>query len=77
MTEKQEKGTVTDTVTTAEERNYRKTRQATSSAGKMDKTVVVDGRGPGQAPLYGKVIRRSTKIKAHDEETLPVSATAS
>jgi len=54
----------------------------------MDKTVVVEVEDRVKHPLYGKVIRRSTKIKAHDEansagvgdrvlimETRPLSAT--
>jgi len=84
MTQEQEKGTVT----TAEERNYRKTRQGYVVSAKMDKTVVVEVEDRVKHPLYGKVIRRSTKIKAHDEvnsagvgdrvrimETRPLSAT--
>src|SRR5450756_587460 len=83
-TGQQEKGTVA----TAEERNYRKTRQGYVVSGKMDKTVVVEVEDRVKHPLYGKVIRRSTKIKAHDEanaagvgdrvlimETRPLSAT--
>ena len=61
--EQQEKGTVA----TAEERNYRKTRQGYVVSDKMDKTVVVEVEDRVKHPLYGKVIRRSTKIKAHDE----------
>ena len=76
------------TVATAEERNYRKTRQGYVVSDKMDKTVVVEVEDRVKHPLYGKVIRRSTKIKAHDEsnsagvgdrvlimETRPLSAT--
>ena len=76
------------TVATAQERNYRKTRQGYVVSGKMDKTVVVEVEDRVNHPLYGKVIRRSTKIKAHDEantagvgervlimETRPLSAT--
>jgi small subunit ribosomal protein S17 len=82
--DQQEKGTVA----TAEERNYRKTRQGYVVSDKMDKTVVVEVEDRVKHPLYGKVIRRSTKIKAHDEsnsagvgdrvlimETRPLSAT--
>jgi small subunit ribosomal protein S17 len=82
--DQQEKGTVA----TAEERNYRKTRQGYVVSVKMDKTVVVEVEDRVKHPLYGKVIRRSTKIKAHDEanaagvgdrvlimETRPLSAT--
>ena len=56
------------TVATTQERNYRKTRQGYVVSGKMDKTVVVEVEDRVKHPLYGKVIRRSSKIKAHDEE---------
>ena len=55
-------------VATTQERNYRKTRQGYVVSGKMDKTVVVEVEDRVKHPLYGKVIRRSSKIKAHDEE---------
>lgn len=55
---------------------------------KMDKTIVVEVEDRVKHPLYGKVIRRTTKVKAHDEnntagigdlvlinETRPLSAT--
>jgi small subunit ribosomal protein S17 len=76
------------TVATTQERHYRKTRQGYVVSGKMDKTVVVEVEDRVKHPLYGKVIRRSSKIKAHDEansagvgdrvlimETRPLSAT--
>ena len=72
----------------ASERNYRKTRQGYVVSDKMDKTVVVEVEDRVKHPLYGKVIRRSSKVKAHDEqnaagigdrvlimETRPLSAT--
>lgn len=49
-------------------RNYRKTRRGYVVSDKMDKTVVVLVEDRVKHPLYGKVLRRSTKIKAHDEE---------
>jgi small subunit ribosomal protein S17 len=50
------------------ERSTRKTKEGTVvSAGKMDKTVVVRVERLTRHPLYGKVLRRSTKFKAHDE----------
>ncbi|GIH45407.1 30S ribosomal protein S17 [Microbispora rosea] len=77
------------TETTAEtQRNYRKTREGLVVSDKMDKTVVVAVEDRVKHPLYGKVIRRTTKYKAHDEqntcgvgdrvllmETRPLSAT--
>lgn len=50
------------------ERNNRPTRQGTVvSAGKMDKTVVVAIVDNVKHPLYKKVVKRTTKFKAHDE----------
>ncbi|TDE00886.1 30S ribosomal protein S17 [Jiangella asiatica] len=69
-------------------RGYRKTRQGLVVSDKMDKTVVVSVEDRFKHPLYGKVVRRSSKLKAHDEqnaagvgdrvlvmETRPLSAT--
>ena len=69
-------------------RNYRKTREGLVVSDKMDKTVVVEVEDRVKHALYGKVIRRTTKYKAHDEtnscgvgdrvqvmETRPLSAT--
>lgn len=57
------------TETTAEtQRNYRKTREGLVVSDKMDKTVVVAVEDRVKHPLYGKVIRRTTKYKAHDEQ---------
>jgi small subunit ribosomal protein S17 len=50
------------------ERNDRPTRQGTVvSAGKMDKTVVVAIESSRKHPLYKKVVKQTTKFKAHDE----------
>ncbi|PFG18939.1 30S ribosomal protein S17 [Serinibacter salmoneus] len=70
------------------DRNYRKTRQGYVVSDKMNKTVVVELEDRVKHPLYGKVLRRTTKVKAHDEvevagvgdrvlimETRPISAT--
>ncbi|WP_454300031.1 30S ribosomal protein S17 [Salana multivorans] len=70
------------------DRNYRKTRQGYVVSDKMSKTVVVELEDRVKHPLYGKVIRRTAKVKAHDEfesagigdlvlimETRPLSAT--
>ena len=51
------------------ERNNRPTRQGTVvSAGKMDKTIVVAIVDNVKHPLYKKVVKRTTKFKAHDEK---------
>ena len=53
------------------ERNNRPTRQGTVvSAGKMNKTVVVAIVENVKHPLYKKVVKRTTKFKAHDEENI-------
>ena len=69
-------------------RGYRKSRRGYVVSDKMDKTIVVEVEDRVKHPLYGKVIRRTTKVKAHDElnaagvgdlvvinETRPTSAT--
>jgi small subunit ribosomal protein S17 len=70
------------------ERNYRKTLLGYVVSDKMQKTVVVEVEDRVKHPLYAKVIRRTSKVKAHDEagsagvgdrvrimETRPLSAT--
>ena len=52
----------------ASERKYRKTRQGYVVSDKMDKTVVVEVEDRVKHALYSKVIRRSSKVKAHDEK---------
>jgi small subunit ribosomal protein S17 len=77
-----------DEAVTAQDRNYRKTRQGYVVSDKMDKTVVVEVEDRVKHALYGKVMRRNTRLKAHDEqnecgigdrvlimETRPLSAT--
>jgi len=74
--------------TPTEERNSRKVLQGVVVSDKMDKTIVVMVEERVKHPLYGKVIRRTSKVKAHDEassagigdlvlimETRPLSAT--
>jgi small subunit ribosomal protein S17 len=69
-------------------RGYRKTRRGYVVSDKMDKTVVVEVEDRVKHPLYGKVLRRTSKVKAHDAanaaevgdrvlimETRPLSAT--
>lgn len=48
-------------------RNLRKTRVGIVSSDKMDKTVVVTIKDRVRHPLYGKIINRTVKYKAHDE----------
>ena len=50
------------------ERNYRKVRIGKVVSNKMDKTIVVAIEDSVKHPLYGKVVKRTVKIKAHDEE---------
>jgi len=70
------------------ERSARKVREGYVVSDKMDKTVVVAVEDRFKHPLYGKVVRRTSKLKAHDEqnscgigdrvllmETRPLSAT--
>ena len=49
------------------ERNLRKTRVGIVSSDKMDKTVVVSIKDKVRHPLYNKIINRTVKYKAHDE----------
>jgi small subunit ribosomal protein S17 len=51
----------------AEARNFRKTREGLVVSDKMDKTVVVAVEDRVRHALYGKTIRRTNKLKAHDE----------
>ena len=73
---------------TATTRHARKVREGLVVSDKMDKTVVVEVEDRVKHALYGKVMRRTTKVKAHDEanaagvgdrvlimETRPLSAT--
>ncbi|ASU80159.1 30S ribosomal protein S17 [Actinopolyspora erythraea] len=79
---------MSETVTQEQQRNQRKTREGYVVSDKMDKTVVVALEDRKKHPLYGKIMRKTTKVKAHDEnneagigdrvllmETRPLSAT--
>lgn len=55
------------TTATEEHRAYRKTRRGYVTSDKMDKTITVEIEDRVKHPLYGKVLRRTSKIKAHDE----------
>ncbi len=50
------------------ERNLRKTRTGMVVSDKMDKTVVVAVIGNVRHPLYKKIVKRTVKFKAHDEQ---------
>jgi len=76
------------TESTETARGFRKTREGYVVSDKMDKTVVVAVEDRFKHPLYGKVVRRTSKLHAHDEanaagvgdkvllmETRPLSAT--
>jgi small subunit ribosomal protein S17 len=77
-----------NTVSEQSVRNDRKVREGLVVSDKMDKTVVVEVEDRVKHRLYGKVMRRTNKLKAHDEqnecgvgdrvllmETRPLSAT--
>ena len=76
------------TETNTAERNRRKERIGYVVSDKMQKTIVVELEDRTRHPLYGKIIRTTSKVKAHDEkgdagvgdrvrimETRPLSAT--
>lgn len=51
-----------------EERNLRKVMIGTVTSNKMDKTVVVSVATNVKHPIYSKIVKRTYKLKAHDEE---------
>ncbi len=51
------------------ERNFRKQRTGKVVSDKMDKTIVVAIEYNVKHPLYGKIVKRTYKLKAHDENT--------
>ncbi len=51
-----------------EERNLRKTRIGVVVSDKMDKTIVVAVRDNVRHPLYKKIVKKTYKLKAHDEK---------
>jgi len=97
MSDKTEDSAVSQTDTKAEgapdstggvSRNFRKTRVGLVVSDKMDKTIVVAVEDRVRHAMYGKILRRTSKLKAHDEsndagigdrvlimETRPQSAT--
>ncbi|WP_320066522.1 30S ribosomal protein S17 [Micromonospora sp. RTGN7] len=79
---------MSENTTTADERARRKVREGLVVGDKMDKTVVVEVEDRVRHALYGKIMRRTRKLKVHDEqnaagigdrvtimETRPLSAT--
>ncbi len=83
-----EKDLMSESTEADTQRGFRKTREGLVVSDKMDKTVVVAVEDRVKHALYGKVIRRTSKLKAHDEanacgigdrvllmETRPLSAT--
>ena len=52
------------------ERNLRKTRVGTVVSNKMDKTIVVAIKDNVKDPLYKKIIKRTIRLKAHDEQNV-------
>ena len=50
------------------ERNLRKTRRGKVVSDKMDKTIVVAIEEHVKHPLYGKIVKKTYKLKAHDEK---------
>ena len=53
-----------------EERNLRKTLIGTVESNKMDKTIVVKVETAVRHPIYKKIVKRTYKLKAHDEENV-------
>jgi len=51
-----------------EQRNNRKTMVGTVVSDKMEKTIVVAIKRKTKHPLYGKILNKTSKVKAHDEE---------
>ena len=77
-----------ESVNESAQRGFRKVREGLVVSDKMDKTIVVAVEDRFKHPMYGKVVRRTSKLKAHDEqnaagvgdrvllmETRPLSAT--
>ena len=88
VSEKADMSTGENAGTAAGSRGFRKTREGLVVSDKMEKTVVVAVEDRVQHPLYKKTLRRTNKLKAHDEqntagigdrvqimETRPTSAT--
>jgi len=60
---------VTTTQTeTVEQRSRRRVKQGRVASNKMDKTIVVVSETRVPHPVYGKIVRKSVRFKAHDEK---------
>jgi len=68
MSEQSNESSVTGEATVTADRAARKVREGYVVSDKMDKTVVVAVEDRVKHRLYGKVLRQTSKIKAHDEE---------
>jgi small subunit ribosomal protein S17 len=68
MSESTTKGGNNEKVDMTNERGSRKVREGLVVSDKMDKTVVVAVEDRVKHALYGKVMRRTSKLKAHDEQ---------
>ncbi len=88
MSENETIATSADAGTESDARGFRKVREGYVVSDKMDKTIVVAVEDRVKHPRYGKVVRRTSRLKAHDEqntagigdrvlimETRPLSAT--
>jgi small subunit ribosomal protein S17 len=60
--------TTVSTATATDERGRRKVREGYVVSDKMDKTIVVEVEDRKKHPKYGKVVRTTAKLKAHDEQ---------
>ena len=60
--------TTTETPGLSPKRNFRKTRSGVVVSDKMDKTIVVAIATRVRHPLYKKIVKRTYKLKAHDEK---------
>ena len=68
MSENKNEAAVTNDANGADARGYRKTARGYVVSDKMDKTIVVEVEDRVKHALYGKVLRRTSKRKAHDEQ---------
>ncbi|MFN2529357.1 MAG: 30S ribosomal protein S17 [Candidatus Baltobacteraceae bacterium] len=59
---------MTTTTETVEQRNRRRLKQGRVASNKMDKTIVVVAETRVPHPVYGKIVRKSVRFKAHDEK---------
>jgi len=58
----------TNTATTTESRNLRKTRIGTVTSNKMNKTITVAVERKVKHPIYGKFVKKTTRFHAHDDK---------